>query len=158
KLPGYFEEVSMVVQENHQFSLIDDKAWGNSLPDRRGFVRLGPKGRSFEISHFHRLHCINSIRFSYTLARDGFVKDPEALKSQIKHNNHCFQYLRQSILCRADSSLVPVSDSNQTLSQAGFGVMHRCKNWSQVRKFVLQARARWNDVPYLIEDSTTGKI
>ncbi|KDR84565.1 hypothetical protein GALMADRAFT_39005, partial [Galerina marginata CBS 339.88] len=108
------------------------------LPGRRGFVRLGPKGRSFAPSLYHQLHCVNALRFSYTVARDGLLTDPDALKHKIPHDNHCFQFLRQSILCRADNSLVPAGRSNVSLARAGFGVVHRCRNWVQIREFVLE--------------------
>ncbi|KDR68913.1 hypothetical protein GALMADRAFT_1353340 [Galerina marginata CBS 339.88] len=151
RLPIRLQDVSMTVQENHQFSLIDDKAWAATLPGQRGFVRLGPKGRSFSLALYHQLHCVNAIRFSYTVARDGLITDPKVLKSKVGHDNHCFQFIRQNILCRADSTPITLSRHNQTLSGAGFGARHRCKNWAQVREFVIENDVKWAGKPDLME-------
>lgn len=151
RLPVEFEDVSMVVQENNIFSLIDDQKWAQTMPARRGFVRLGSKGRSFSLAAYHQLHCINSLRFSYTVARDGLVTDPEVLKDKIGHDNHCFQFIRQSILCKADDALVPFGQDNRTLSGAGFGISHKCRNWAQLRNFVLENDKKWDGIPFLEE-------
>ncbi|KDR77495.1 hypothetical protein GALMADRAFT_39415, partial [Galerina marginata CBS 339.88] len=141
--PLGFQEVSMVIEENHQFSLVDDEKWAETLPGKRGFVRVGPKGRPFGVALYHQLHCVNALRFSYTVARDGLVTDPKILKSKLAHDNHCFQFLRQSILCKADDSLITSRSNNQSLSQSGFGATHRCRNWAQLRQFVLENEAAW---------------
>lgn len=140
----------MTVQENHRFSLIDDTAWAETMPGHRGFVRLGREGRSFGVSAYHQLHCINALRFDYTVARDGLVTDAAALSAKLGHDSHCFQFVRQAILCKADDTLVPINnEGNQTLSSAGFGVTHRCRNWARVRDFVLQNDAKWAGIPYM---------
>lgn len=150
-LPGQYEEVSMIIQENRHFSIINDTAWASTLPGTRGFVRLGPKGRSYGISTYHQLHCINAIRFSYTVARAGLVTDPETLRAKIGHDNHCFQFVRQSIMCQADDTLIRLP-RNGSLSQVGFGVTHQCRNWAQVRNFVLQNSVKWGGVPFVLDD------
>ncbi|KDR77491.1 hypothetical protein GALMADRAFT_65711, partial [Galerina marginata CBS 339.88] len=131
-----------------QFSLIDDEEWAETLPGKRGFVRLGPKGRPFGVALYHQLHCVNALRYAYTVARDGLVTDPEIMKSKFAHDNHCFQFLRQSILCGADNSLIMVDQSNQSLSHAGFGAKHRCRNWAQLRRFVLDNQAKWEGLSF----------
>ena len=153
-LPVDFEQVAITVEPNDRFSLVDDEAWADTIPPKHGFVRLGPEGRSFSISLYHQLHCVNSIRFSYTVARDGLVTDPEILRNKVSHDNHCFQFIRQSILCKADDSLVPMqTNPNVSLAAMGFGNTHRCRNWEQVRQFVFENDARWKDVPLFNETS-----
>lgn len=144
----------MVIEENHLFSLENDTAWANTIPADHGFVRLGPQGRTFGIAAYHQLHCINAIRFSYSVARDGLVTDPDVLREKIGHDNHCFQFIRQSILCKADDALVAVGmPPNRSLPASGFGATHRCRNWRQVRDFVVQNTARWEGVPYIDIDA-----
>lgn len=43
------------------------------------------------------------------------------------HMAHCFDYLRQSILCSADTTLEGYSDLG-----GGFGVTHQCKDYDEV--------------------------
>lgn len=131
---------------------MDDTAWAETLPGKRGFVRLGPKGRSFAIALYHQIHCVNALRFSYTVARDGLVTDPDALKKKIPHDNHCFQFLRQSIMCRADNAIVPLRRNTTSLAAQGFGTAHRCGNWADIRRFVLENDAFWNGKPFDVSE------
>ena len=155
-LPVDFEQVAMVIEPNDHFSIIDDKAWADTIAPKHGFVRLGSQGRAFAISLYHQLHCVNAIRFSYTVARDGLVTDPEILKRKVGHDNHCFQFLRQSILCKADNSFVPMqTHRNVSLAAMGFGTTHRCRNWEQVKQFVVENDAKWRTVPLF--NGTSGQ-
>ncbi|KAF8808534.1 hypothetical protein BYT27DRAFT_7137331 [Phlegmacium glaucopus] len=155
KLPVDFEQVAMTIEPNERFSLIDDKAWANTLAPKRGFIRLGPEGRSFAVGLYHQIHCVNALRFSYTVARDGLVTDPQVLRGKIDHDNHCFQFIRQSIQCKADTTLVPITQPNRNMSLAamGFGNMHRCRNWADVRRFIVENQAQWDAIPLYNETS-----
>ena len=158
KLPVDFQQVAMTVEPNDRFSesLINDKAWAATLLPRRGFSRLGPEGRAFAVALYHQLHCVNALRFSYTVARDGLVTDPEILKQKVGHDNHCFQFLRQSIQCKADNSLVPIlTNRNASLASMGFGVTHRCRHWGQVKQFIYDNYDKWKGVP--LYNGTSGK-
>lgn len=155
-LPVDFEQVAITVEPNDRFSLIDDEAWAATFPPKHGFSRLGPEGRAFAVALYHQLHCVNALRFSYTVARDGLVTDPEILRNKVDHDNHCFQFLRQSIQCRADNSLVPFpTNRNASLASMGFGITHRCRNWGQVKQFISDNAAKWEAVPLF--NGTSGK-
>lgn len=118
KLPVDFEQVAITVEPNDRFSLIDDEAWAVTFLLKHGFSRLGPEGRTFAVALYHQLHCVNALQFSYTVARDGLVTDPEILRKKVGHDNHCFQFLRQSIQSKADNSLVPIpTNHNASLVQ-----------------------------------------
>ena len=156
RLPVDFEQVAITVEPNDHFSLIDDKAWAALLAPKRGFIRLGPEGRAFAVGLYHQLHCVNAIRFSYTVARDRLVTDPEVLRNKVGHDNHCFQFLRQSILCKAVNALVSMqTNPNVSLAAMGFGSTHRCRNWGQVRQFVFDNVAEWENVPLF--NGTSGR-
>jgi Mycotoxin biosynthesis protein UstYa len=156
KLPVDFEQVAITVEPNDRFSLIDDEAWAATFPPKHGFSRLGPEGRAFAVGLYHQLHCVNALRYSYTVARDGLVTDPEILRNKVGHDNHCFQFLRQSIQCKADNSLVPISTTrNASLASMGFGITHRCRNWGQVKQFVYDNVAKWEAVPLF--NGTSGR-
>jgi Mycotoxin biosynthesis protein UstYa len=52
----------------------------------------------------------------------------------------CFDYLRQSILCHADSTLEPFLESDgvtlTTQGSSGWGVQHKCRLFDQLRAWV----------------------
>ncbi|EGE82471.1 hypothetical protein RJZ56_005912 [Blastomyces dermatitidis] len=96
-----------------------EAAWNKTLGSTDGVVQL-PKSiasrldRSIEsfvepgqyiygVGMFHQLHCLNRIR--RTFYADKFF--PGESKDDIDfHKNHCFDLLRQSILCAGDVSMV----------------------------------------------------
>ncbi|TVY82111.1 Oxidase ustYa [Lachnellula suecica] len=74
----------------------------------------------FMVSVFHQLHCL-----SY-LAQNGF--DQTELEQEVAHHSaHCFDYLRQSIMCAADTSL-----EGKTEAGPGWGSKHECKDYDAV--------------------------
>ena len=133
-----------------------------------GFIRLGSEGElSFDVSMYHQLHCLNQIRTSYMSKLNAIphISDPmppnrtsSAAQSSdqpspdsrdpVGHANHCFQYIAQGLLCRADSSLIPVP---QNRPEGADDHIYRCRDWSSVREVVLRIRERWKGVPYSIE-------
>ncbi|KIJ30116.1 hypothetical protein M422DRAFT_96479, partial [Sphaerobolus stellatus SS14] len=137
RIPLDVQEAALVFKPNTRFSLVNDKSWSFMVASKEGFLRLGPNGRPFATSFNHQLHCVNAVRFDYTVARDGLVTDEKELKAKLGHINHCFQFLRQSILCKADNTLVPLEKYNGSIVLNGFGgPPHRCRDWAQIRHFV----------------------
>jgi len=149
-LPVKFQEAAMIFEPNTRFSLTDDNAWAAMLATNEGFVRLGPNGLPFATALYHQLHCMNGIRFSHTIARDGLVTNEEILKAKLGHMNHCFQFLRQSIMCKADTTLIPL---NGSIALSGFDRQpHRCRDWTQIRQYVENNVAEWKGRPFLEGD------
>lgn len=124
------------------YPLTDDQRWGSIVPPKRGFIRLGPEGTPFAISLYHQLHCINGVRFAYVAARDGLFKRPVDRNAAFQHVNHCFDVLRQSLLCKADTTLIPTKSHNQT------NAIRHCRDWAQVREFVDKNHKFWRDIPF----------
>ena len=59
--------------------------------------------------------------------------------SQMKlHAKHCFDYLRQSLMCAADSTLEPVDAVTDTVS--GMHVVHQCKDFEGLKSWTEEHR------------------
>ncbi|KAJ7302447.1 hypothetical protein DFH08DRAFT_73561 [Mycena albidolilacea] len=143
EVPGYFQPAAMTLEApDTQYPLDDDHKWASIVPNKRGFIRHGAKGVPISISLYHQLHCVNGIRFAYVATRDGLFKTEKARAASFAHVNHCFDLLRQSMLCKSDTTLIPVNASSQA------GVTRRCRDWEQVRKFVDENHEFWRDIPY----------
>lgn len=130
-----------------------DEAWGNDLtPPGDGFVLIpNPKdyslppgqpteegeGEIYDISVFHQLHCLNHVRtFLFTLkAGMDFNTTSDTyenlLKPQEDHVYHCFDYIRQALMCNADLTVEwpRTEESGERVAVDGWGVAHQCKNW-----------------------------
>ncbi|KAF8442447.1 hypothetical protein L210DRAFT_3397650 [Boletus edulis BED1] len=120
--------LSVETGEDH-FSLYDDDEWGTLFPSD-GFVRLGPNDRTFLVSLYHQLHCLDIIRVGYLTNRTH----------AFEHIQHCLRYLRQILVCHADTTLeddIPqFLDGGWTHSANGVGSVHSCKDWTVLRRWV----------------------
>jgi hypothetical protein len=92
------------------------------------------------VSVFHQLHCLVSLPSQSVLGAsiaDGQPQKsiiieafyharagPPGIPGSVTHQVHCFEYLRQSIMCSADTSL-----EGYTGMGNGWGSIHRCTDY-----------------------------
>ncbi|KXT14621.1 hypothetical protein AC579_3717 [Pseudocercospora musae] len=126
----------------------NDVAWGEMMPPGDGFVRIenpptsippgiGSKGEIYDISLFHQLHCLSRIRtYLYTMQASLNQSLPYEtfkilLAPQEDHVEHCFDYLRQGLMCAGDMTLEwpRIEEDGRRFAVDGWGVEHQCKSW-----------------------------
>ncbi|CZT25821.1 uncharacterized protein RCC_11490 [Ramularia collo-cygni] len=133
-----------------------DEFWTSLSPPGEGFVLIDdpsgwdlPPGKTtaqgelYDVAVFHQLHCLTKIREHASLLRFALGKNDTAgfhkiISPQVDHMAHCFDYLRQSIMCAGDLTLEwPKEGSNgEHLVVDGWGVQHQCKDWNAISEFV----------------------
>ncbi|KAK0615232.1 hypothetical protein B0T17DRAFT_646931 [Bombardia bombarda] len=98
---------------------------GTSLPD---LPRLdsSPTEHHAMISMFHQLHCLYMTRTGYFAAKAGNLDDVN-----VNHLTHCWDYLRQGIMCSADTSLEWIQYPRESGS-TGWGYQHTCKDFGAI--------------------------
>ncbi|KAI0543517.1 hypothetical protein F4679DRAFT_568437 [Xylaria curta] len=80
-------------------------------------------GPAYMMSVFHQLHCLSYIVDHYQRGYAG-----ANLTEEIAHHSaHCFDYLRQSIMCAADTNL-----EGETEAGPGWGSDHQCADYDAV--------------------------
>ncbi|KAJ6590667.1 hypothetical protein DFH09DRAFT_908723, partial [Mycena vulgaris] len=145
EVPGSFSSaVKPMEVPDTQYPIVDHHKWASIVPMKRGFIRLGRDGHPFSIALYHQLHCVNALRFTYVTARDGQFKTEEQRSGAFGHANHCLDVLRHSVLCKADTTLLPVGSSEAS-------VVRRCRNSAQVLEYVYNNQGFWNGIPYTME-------
>ena len=91
----------------------------------------------YDVSVFHQLHCLNHIRH-YLKTTMQIAKTPvvdEGMKAFLDHPDehiaHCFDYLRQGLMCNADLTFEWPREEKDGARFAvdGWGVTHTCKDW-----------------------------
>ncbi|KAI1477886.1 hypothetical protein F4774DRAFT_388028 [Daldinia eschscholtzii] len=88
----------------------------------------------------HQLHCLYSIAEAYSALTSDTNRVP---KETPWHLTHCFDYLRQSIMCCGDVAL----EGEQTTFPDGFDgsdgwdAKHVCKNYDEVYEYLESNRA-----------------
>ncbi|KAJ7454746.1 hypothetical protein FB451DRAFT_652612 [Mycena latifolia] len=136
-LPGVplGETVNMVVEESVHYSLSPDAkaAWYAAFPDGVGSVRLGLHHRTFFVSMYHEIHCLQQFR-------DTLVEPNPRVPWG--HLHHCLNYLRERALCQADLTLEPGDFATRNFAQDRVGATHVCRDWDAV---ISTVDGNWND-------------
>ncbi|KAH8798664.1 hypothetical protein F5884DRAFT_140348 [Xylogone sp. PMI_703] len=128
--------------------------WESLMPAGGGFVNIldlesfwlleSPKTNEklklepgeYCISVFHQLHCLASLRVAFAKlegsANDSFEnKLSQSGIDHLVHVNHCFDYLRQAIMCSGDISLESVRNG----SVDGWNTKHQCRDYEAIKEF-----------------------
>lgn len=85
-------------------------------------------------SLFHQLHCLETMREGYYNAVNG------SRDNHFEHVSHCFDYIRQAVLCNSDTALEWIPLHQQNID--GWGFEHRCRNFDEVYRYTLEHRKR----------------
>ncbi|KAJ7245286.1 hypothetical protein C8J57DRAFT_1082411, partial [Mycena rebaudengoi] len=146
-LPLILRPAALIVEATSYYDLQAEDEWASLMPTGHGFgfVRLGAKSRPYEPAIYHQLHCLSGLRRLFTY--DSFNNPQD---HALRHVHHCLNYLRQSVLCNADTTLEPayiyrLPDNTSTFAASGMGSIHTCVDWTQVRSFVEDNQNTWKD-------------
>lgn len=153
---------SVTFRQNEKFSASwspqSDDAWGELMPPGDGFVVIDnprdydlPPGKSsrygevYDISMWHQLHCLLHMR-TYMSTMHSFLNQTNlqqmydvALAPQVDHILHCFDYLRQAVMCAGDMTLEwPRTESDgRRFAVDGWDIKHdNCRSWDAMSDFV----------------------
>lgn len=124
------------VEESVHYSLTDPEAydeWLWTAPVGDNHLRLGPQYRLFAVPFFHQQHCLRAIRQA--------LDEPFDIHAA-GHFHHCFNYLRQWMLCSADITLEPGNFIQRNFTRERIGATHTCRDWEPIYDFVGE---RWFD-------------
>ncbi|KAI9640575.1 hypothetical protein NHQ30_010873 [Ciborinia camelliae] len=139
-----------------------DAAWDNLMPAGRGFIlveepeKYGLRPGLPTLNGPDRYSVSGVIRESYYstllgtrphIHGDEKLSDAAAQESDREHTGHCFDYLRQAIMCSADMTIEwaeEVPEGKAPFSVDGWGIPHMCRNWEGVLKWMGEHRSPAN--------------
>lgn len=99
-------------------------------------IRSSPGANGYSIANFHQYHCLWMIMRAYGHSRfNTSDADPDGMR----HVMHCFDYLRQSVLCAGDSALEGKSTLVPSMTD-GWGNVHVCKKYDDQAKWIYDNR------------------
>ncbi|KMQ49091.1 hypothetical protein A7D00_3153 [Trichophyton violaceum] len=93
------------------------------------------------LSVYHSLHCLKKVKRMMFKEHYYANKDEESMAREIKHADHCVEYIRESLMCQPDLSLVTFRWINNTAQHedptefypTNFDKdMHYCANWEHL--------------------------
>ncbi|RKO87144.1 hypothetical protein BDK51DRAFT_8317, partial [Blyttiomyces helicus] len=139
ELPITLRKVNMVWNNNpDHYRLKGTQAWAewNAIhPSGGGYIYLGDAYHAFGVSMWHQIHCLNHLRTIIVNGDDGS-----------DHTEHCFHYLRQGILCAADTTIEwggSGMESGEEIIATGENTTHVCRDWTQVYDFMEENYKSW---------------
>ncbi|KAJ6276525.1 hypothetical protein J3E71DRAFT_245706 [Bipolaris maydis] len=138
-----------------------DVEWDKLVPnDGLGFVRVEDEHKyglhggyqyknksehytAFTVAMYHQLHCVMTLRQAFLSlyqgrevysdkAHETNLNETEKMHMRYQHANHCFDYLRQAIMCYADTTLEGVDE---------LGLTHQCKRWDEFERWYHKYKA-----------------
>ncbi|EME81795.1 uncharacterized protein MYCFIDRAFT_50335 [Pseudocercospora fijiensis CIRAD86] len=118
-----------------------ERAWTKLIPKGKGFVHINNEspldpapGLDLSLPHqramvavFHQLHCLYMTRSAYFSARAGNFDDVHE-----EHLSHCWDYLRQTLMCAGDTTLEWVGAPPHDLGSSGWGYRHQCRDYAAI--------------------------
>ncbi|MCJ1474998.1 hypothetical protein MMC13_003658 [Lambiella insularis] len=116
-----------------------DSAWESMFPRGLGFVKhptIAPNHSVLAV--FHQLHCMNLLRIGFYAAVNGTLEEMQMQHMQDinqrpdpKHISHCFDYLRQALMCAVDTNLEAVDPVLG--GSKGYGYARTCRDFDAVK-------------------------
>ncbi|EJP63462.1 uncharacterized protein BBA_07638 [Beauveria bassiana ARSEF 2860] len=102
---------------------------------------LMPVEQKAMVSVFHQLHCL--VRAQY-MTREGYYSALEGNPGQVSsaHLMHCFDYLRQTIMCFADTTLEWLPAPPKDIGSTGWGFEHKCRDFDAISRWVEDNRLK----------------
>ncbi|KAI0013866.1 hypothetical protein F4779DRAFT_624984 [Xylariaceae sp. FL0662B] len=97
---------------------------GVIIPDGNGFIGT--------LNVYHELHCLKRIhQFMYP---EYYFKDftPRQHELNRLHNEHCIDFLRQSVMCHGDIGLITYEWHDDSLIPVANATSHQCVNWQKL--------------------------
>ncbi|KAL7956596.1 hypothetical protein V8C34DRAFT_288384 [Trichoderma compactum] len=124
-----------------------------------------PYSEQYCISMFHQLHCLATLKTAFAKllrreqkqaqspgegAHDHNNDEVEQSDNHLdhltdaSHLDHCFDYLRQAIMCAGDMTLEKAHIINGVPADAvdGWEVEHQCRDWSTMFDFAAKNRVK----------------
>ncbi|ERF70771.1 hypothetical protein EPUS_09484 [Endocarpon pusillum Z07020] len=93
--------------------------------------------RVYILEAYHMLHCLKILRKTfYQILRR------ESTTFKLQHSNHCFDALRQNIMCNADDT--PLYTWNRRT--AGDGQPRKCRDWNILRDWASEHKACYRNI------------
>jgi hypothetical protein len=141
KLFGQFVPNDRLIKPTGRyFQITEDEAreaWG---PGYEQYKEHDNTGYVAGLDVMHLLHCLNFIRQDFN--RERYINSKHhahahANVDPILHRNHCFEAIRQSLMCHADLAPIP-SRYYEVLGQNYIDTNrpHVCRNWNMIRSWV----------------------
>ena len=81
------------------------------------------------------------IRKAYWILKDGLWEGQDGVEPE--HVEHCFEYLRQAVLCSGDLTVEPANPIPGITPISGWNVTHQCFDYEFLREYIAEQEHRY---------------
>ncbi|KAL2166623.1 hypothetical protein VTG60DRAFT_2442 [Thermothelomyces hinnuleus] len=139
--------------------------WVSFMPIGNGFMAVNHDDKHilpppmvdgdefYSIAVFHQLHCLYSIMKMWNKVNDdldqakrGRFMNRDGTEEEVhhpdlkRHMDHCFRYLRQTIVCCGDTALEGQNPKAKIPDTDGTGATHLCKDFEKLKAWAEERR------------------
>ncbi|KAK8090441.1 hypothetical protein PG997_005402 [Apiospora hydei] len=113
-----------------------------AIPYMHGMDQSLPKQQAM-ISVFHQLHCLLITSTRQYMTRAGYFSARAGNLDEVNagHLAHCWDYLRQAIMCAGDTTLEWLHAPPDNIGSTGWGYQHTCKDYGALFTFAERYRS-----------------
>ncbi|KAF7345275.1 hypothetical protein MSAN_01904200 [Mycena sanguinolenta] len=111
------------------------------LPNKTHAIPGDPGHYIAELDVFHNIHCLNKVRMAldpdcYPDWRISTSNNYIPTQDATEHISHCIDWLRQSIMCHVDTSVIVWQwDSQANESRVKGNVAHTCRKFDKITEW-----------------------
>ncbi|PVH96868.1 hypothetical protein DM02DRAFT_631615 [Periconia macrospinosa] len=122
------------------FVRADSTSWtGNEVPlDAHGY------GHVFQVTGLHQMHCLTSILRDYSLFLMGYavgdLYDDKSIDHIRGHSAHCFNSIREGLMCLADGTSLGAGESPYKVADKG--KFHVCNDFDALIQWATDDRRK----------------
>ncbi|KAM7189749.1 protein of unknown function (DUF3328) domain containing protein [Rhypophila sp. PSN 637] len=97
---------------------------------------LDPSKHIYILESYHNIHCLRNLRRHYLNLLRGETPDTD-----MHHDLHCFDSLRQTLMCDADDNLL----TWQGYGKVGINQTRLCRDWDALRDWATEYTSCYHD-------------
>ena len=147
-----------------------DREWAanKGLPPSESIFPWDASKRIYLLNGYHGIHCIVSSTHrvhSFLLKYHQKAQLHRTLREyrdslpqshSFEHSNHCLDWLRGDIMCRADDT--PLYTTNSNVSQNGIGQSRQCRDWGKLELWAKAHHSCFRYGNFVVEDKLPSQL
>ncbi|KAK1456508.1 hypothetical protein CCUS01_09955 [Colletotrichum cuscutae] len=118
------------------------EAWDALMPHGRGLVIIKNETAVPEMPKFNATMTSSTIKWATREAFFRLLRDGNSTEIDLGHLGHCWDFVRQAIQCRADTT-VEWQVSDELSGSLGWGYQHQCDDYDALLAWAEEHR--WGD-------------
>ncbi|KAH7049248.1 hypothetical protein B0J12DRAFT_664594 [Macrophomina phaseolina] len=103
-----------------------------------------PSDEFYSVAAIHQIHCLNMIRKGYWGSSNSNSSEEAVQKHSKGHVEHCFEYLRQSLMCLGDTT-IENRDIIESTATSGWHVQRKCYDYKALYDYHVDQQRLFNE-------------